>query len=89
MTPGRLYPSVQTVPLPVAPDAGRKHFLYRAGPGGKAADPESGFSENKHQKMPHFPSKDTPYTILAGPVRALARPTVRAARIPQSHFAMP
>ena len=31
---------MQTVPLPVAPDAGRKHFLYRAGPGGKPADPE-------------------------------------------------
>ena len=61
------------------PDAGRKHFLYRADPGEKPADLESGFSENKHQKTPHFPSKDTPYTIPAGPVRA---PAQSAARIP-------
>lgn len=45
MTPGRLYPSVRTVPLPLVPDAGRKHFLYRADPGEKPADLQSGFSE--------------------------------------------
>ena len=32
---------MQTVPLPLAPDAGKKHFLYRAGPGETAADLES------------------------------------------------